>query len=109
MRWIGWLISRGEQWLRIELRGKPLYVGGGKGERAELALRADLDARKTTSVELVEAFTRRIEAIDRNGPHVRHVGWAGRSGNGGTTIAAACWIPARRASRVSPSEPLRAE
>jgi ABC-type antimicrobial peptide transport system permease subunit len=25
------------------------------------------------------------------------------------TITAACWIPARRASRVSPSEPLRAE
>ncbi|GFE83332.1 amidase [Steroidobacter agaridevorans] len=36
-------------------------------------LRADLDARKTTSVELVEAFTRRIEAIDRNGPQLRSV------------------------------------
>jgi amidase len=36
-------------------------------------LRADLDSRKTTSVELVEAFTRRIEAIDRNGPKLRSV------------------------------------
>lgn len=36
-------------------------------------LRADLDAHKTTSVELVEAFTRRIEAIDRHGPQLRSV------------------------------------
>ena len=36
-------------------------------------LRADLDSRKTTSVELVEALTRRIEAIDRNGPQLRSV------------------------------------
>ncbi|WP_116811925.1 amidase [Steroidobacter cummioxidans] len=36
-------------------------------------LRSDLDSRKTTSVELVEAFTRRIEAIDRNGPQLRSV------------------------------------
>jgi amidase len=36
-------------------------------------LRADLDSRKTTSVELVQAFTRRIEAIDRNGPQLRSI------------------------------------
>ena len=36
-------------------------------------LRADLDSRKTTSVELVEALTRRIEAIDRKGPQLRSV------------------------------------
>jgi len=36
-------------------------------------LRSDLDSRKTTSVELVEAFTRRIEAIDRNGPQLRSI------------------------------------
>lgn len=36
-------------------------------------LRNDLDSRKTTSVELVQAFTRRIEAIDRNGPQLRSI------------------------------------
>ncbi|HEY0684641.1 MAG TPA: amidase [Steroidobacter sp.] len=36
-------------------------------------LRADLDSRKTTSVELVQALMRRIEAIDRNGPQLRSV------------------------------------
>jgi hypothetical protein len=34
--------------LRIELRGKLLDVGGGKGERAELALRTDLDVLEET-------------------------------------------------------------
>lgn len=41
--------------------------------RTVTELRAALDSRKTTSVELVEAFTRRIEAIDRNGPQLRSV------------------------------------
>lgn len=36
-------------------------------------LRNDLDSRKTTSVELVQAFTKRIEAIDRNGPQLRSI------------------------------------
>ncbi|MBL8264834.1 amidase [Steroidobacter sp.] len=36
-------------------------------------LRSDLDSRKTTSAELVEAFTRRIGAIDRSGPQLRAI------------------------------------
>ncbi len=57
-----------------------LSMGGGAAHAADepynrtlSELRADLDSRKTTSVELVQAFTRRIEAIDRNGPQLRSV------------------------------------
>lgn len=57
-----------------------LSIAAGAVNAAEQAdnrtvseLRADLDSRKTTSVELVQAFIRRIEAIDRNGPQLRSV------------------------------------
>ncbi|HEY0942028.1 MAG TPA: amidase [Steroidobacter sp.] len=57
-----------------------LSVAAGAVDAAEQAdhrtvseLRADLDSRKTTSAELVQAFIRRIEAIDRNGPQLRSV------------------------------------
>src|SRR5690606_6981412 len=57
-----------------------LSVAAGAVNAAEPAdnrtvseLRADLDSRKTTSVELVQAFIRRIETIDRNGPQLRSV------------------------------------
>lgn len=57
-----------------------LSVAAGSVTAAENAdyrtvseLRADLDARKTTSAELVQAFIRRIEAIDRGGPQLRSV------------------------------------
>src|SRR5687767_837881 len=49
------------------------YAVDEADSRTVSELRADLDARKTTSVELVEFFTRRIEAIDRNGPQLRSV------------------------------------
>ncbi|MDY6948161.1 MAG: amidase [Pseudomonadota bacterium] len=41
--------------------------------RTASELRADLDARKTTSVELVEAYLRKIDALDRNGPQLRSI------------------------------------
>ena len=36
-------------------------------------LRTELDSRKTTSVALVQAFSQRIDAIDRHGPQLRSV------------------------------------
>ena len=36
-------------------------------------LRADLDSRKTTSVELVQALTQRIDAIDKRGPQLHSI------------------------------------
>jgi len=48
--------------LHTELHGKSL-----------MELRADLDAGKTTSAALVQAYLDRIEALDRNGPMIRSV------------------------------------
>jgi len=42
-------------------------------DRSVAELRADLDAGRTTSVLLVEAYLARIEAIDRNGPALHAV------------------------------------
>jgi amidase len=54
----------------------PLHAAGAPeapDTRTVSELRADLDAGRTTSVQLVEALIRRIEAIDRNGPQLRSV------------------------------------
>jgi len=57
----------------LSVAGGAVHADDAPDTRTLSELRADLDARKTTSVELVEAFTRRIEAIDRNGPKLRSV------------------------------------
>src|SRR4029434_6839871 len=49
--------------LRIELRGEPLDVFGGEGERANLALRADLDVLEETHRYSVPDSVRRLTMI----------------------------------------------
>ena len=52
---------------------QPAHSAENVETRSLSELRRDLDARKTTSVELVEAFTQRIDAIDKRGPQLRSI------------------------------------
>lgn len=52
---------------------QPAYSADDADTRSLSELRRDLDARKTTSVELVEALTQRIDAIDQRGPQLRSI------------------------------------
>jgi amidase len=76
------------RWVKLDiigvvLRMAPLFLFAGLAQPARAAdgadtrslteLRRDLDARKTSSVELVQAFTQRIEDIDRRGPRLRSI------------------------------------
>ncbi len=69
------LAMKGSFWAcgKIPAAAGAVHAADEPDTRTLSELRADLDSRKTTSVELVEAFTRRIEAIDRNGPQPRSV------------------------------------
>jgi amidase len=64
---------KGSFWAVVATLSAAASAADAPDTRTLSELRADLDARKTTSVELVEAFTKRIEAIDRNGPQLRSV------------------------------------
>src|SRR5215213_6238925 len=57
----------------VSLLFQPARAADDVETRSLSELRRDLDAGKTTSVQLVEAFTRRIEAIDKGGPQLRAI------------------------------------
>lgn len=57
----------------VLLAAGSIHAADAPDTRTLSELRAELDAGKTTSVALVEALIRRIEAIDRNGPQLRSV------------------------------------